>query len=326
MKAFRYPKRCHRPRSISWYELASFVVALAIPHAVAQKAPVDLAFDVTSAKRQQLQSVPITVSVSSKRELPFLMITSSAAAYGEKPEMATAENMKKNDTATVQEKLLFSDKLASYFSIALSSTKKELDEFRTPVTVDVPISHAGSTVKFGKPMIGKPKSEDIVSQTKVSATAVEAPEVIEGYKVSTTLSMGVQKAGLQLSSKDVAKLDVYVGTDGGVSVVSAKPLFKSIPVSTETVVEEVPFAIALGERGKVVGQVVGKDATGKVLYGRRTILYVVADERKLYTGTSSFLDLDIQKLKDDLHEGLIKQGEYERKLTLLLSGEVTETN
>jgi len=53
---------------------------------------------------------------------------------------------------------------------------------------------------------------------------------------------------------------------------------------------------------------------------------VVADERKLYTGTSSFLDLDVQKLTDDLHDGLIKQDEYERKLTVLLSGKVTETN
>jgi hypothetical protein len=254
------------------------------------------------------------------------MITSSAAADGEKPETATAENMKKNDTATVQERLLFSDQLPSYFSVALSSTKKELDEFRTPVTVDVPISHAGSKVKFGKPQIGKSNVEGIVSKTNVHATAAEAPEVIEGYKVSTTLNMAIQKAGLQLSSKDVAKLQVYVGTDGGVSVVSEKPLSKSVPVSTENVVEEVPFAIALGQRGEVVGQVVAKDATGKVLYGRKTVLYVVADTRKLYTGTSSFLDLDIQKLKDDLHDGLIKQDEYERKLTVLLSGRVTETN
>jgi hypothetical protein len=254
------------------------------------------------------------------------MITSSAAADGEKPEVATAENMKKNDTATVQERLLFSDKLPSYFSVALSSTKKEFDEFRTPATVDVPISHAGSKVKFGKPITGKSNGEEIVSATNVHAAAVEAPEVIEGYKVSTTLNMAAQKAALQPSSKDVAKLEVYVGTDGGVSVVSEKPLSKSIPVSTENIVEEVPFAIALGERGEVVGQVVAKDATGKVLYGRRTVLYVVADKRKLYTGTSSFLDLDIQKLKDDLHDGLIKQDEYERKLTVLLSGKVTETN
>jgi hypothetical protein len=322
MKTLRCLKHSHRTRAVSWYRLAFFAVALT--GAVAQKAPVDLAFEVTSTTRQQLQSVPVIVSVSSKTELPFLMITSSAAADGEKPETATAENMKKNDTATVQERLLFADQLPSYFSVALSSTKKELDEFRTPVTVDVPVSHAGSKVKFGKPQIGKSNVEGIVSKTNVHATAAEAPEVIEGYKASTTLNMAIQKAGL--SSKDVAKLQVYVGTDGGVSVVSEKPLSKSVPVSTENVVEEVPFAIALGQRGEVVGQVVAKDATGKVLYGRRTVLYVVADTRKLYTGTSSFLDLDIQKLKDDLHEGLIKQDEYERKLTVLLSGKVTETN
>ena len=324
MKMFCCLKYSHRTKVVSWYRLAFFATALTIPGAVAQKAPVDLTFEVTSTTRQQLQSVPVTVSVSSKTELPFLMVTSSAAADGEKPETATAENMKKNDTATVQERLLFGDQLPSYFSVALSSTKKELDEFRTPVTVDVPISHAGSKVKFGKPQIGKSNVEGIVSKTNVHASTAEAPEVIEGYKASTTLNMAIQKAGL--SSKDVAKLQVYVGTDGGVSVVSEKPLSKSIPVSTENVVEEVPFAVALGQRGEVVGQVVAKDATGKVLYGRRTVLYVVADTRKLYTGTSSFLDLDIQKLKDDLHDGLIKEDEYERKLTVLLSGKVTETN
>jgi hypothetical protein len=42
---------------------------------------------------------------------------------------------------------------------------------------------------------------------------------------------------------------------------------------------------------------------GNVLYGRRTILYVASDQRKLCTGISSFLGLDIQKLRDDLQEG-----------------------
>jgi len=326
MKTFHGPEFCRRIRLGLCLVILAVTVVILNSDAFAQKAPVDLGFEVTSTTRQQLQSVPIAVEVRSQKNLPYLAASSSAAASGTKPETVTAINMKKNETARFEEKLLLSGNLTSYLSVALSSKEKRLDEFRTPATVDIPVSHSGSTVKFGKPVIAKVQGEEIVSNTKVQAIAVEAPTMIEGYKSIARFSLGVQKAGLQLSSRRVAKLDVNVGTDGGVSVLSEKPLFKSIPLSNDPVVEEVPFAIALGERGKIVGQVVAKDAAGNVLYGRRTILYVVSDQRKLYTGISSFLDLDIQKLKDDLQEGLIKQDQYEKQLTLLLSGKVTESN
>jgi hypothetical protein len=49
-------------------------------------------------------------------------------------------------------------------------------------------------------------------------------------------------------------------------------------------------------------------------------LYVLADPNQLYTSTSGFIDLDVQKLKADRAANRIDEGQYAARMTAILSG------
>jgi hypothetical protein len=73
------------------------------------------------------------------------------------------------------------------------------------------------------------------------------------------------------------------------------------------------------EGGRIITELSGKKTDSKP-YARRSYLYVLADSKKLYTSTSGFVDLDIQKLKADLDAHAISQDQYNLRLNAILSG------
>lgn len=290
----------------------------------AQKAPVDITFGVSSTTRLKLQSVPIKVEIKPTKSLPYMALSSSAAENLGSPNSITATNLKPKQITRLIEKLLLSPNDIGFLTIAMSG--KQAGEFSVPDTVGIPVSNTGPMLKFGTPVTGIANGHTISSQVNVNAAVVDAPTEVDGYRSVAKFSVDIQKGGLKLNSKQVDHVLSAITTEGGVSIVSAEPLTKRLPLSTDPVVDELPFSIVVGERGTITGQVVAKDAQGKILYGRKTVLYVLSDKRKLYTGTGSFVDLDIQKLQDDRTAGDLTEDQYQEQRSRLLAGKVTETN
>jgi hypothetical protein len=290
----------------------------------AQKAPVDLKFEVTDARRLKLQSVPIRVEIKPKRSMDFMQASSSAASDPGTPGTVTANNLKPSQTTRLNEKLLLTPDEKGYLTVGVTGERD--NEFNPPSTVGIPITNDKGSLKFGKAESASVDGQSLGSQLKINASTSEAPTEVDAYVSVAKLSVDIQKGALDLSSKQVNDILSVVTTGGGVSVVSAHPLTKTLTRSVGSIAEDVPFAIAVGERGTITAQVIARDASHKTLYGRKTVLYVVSGNRKLYTGTGSFLDLDIQELKDDLAAHDITQEEYQQKLSKLLTGKVNESN
>ena len=304
--------------------LAFVILAVLSNQLFAQKAPVDLKFEVTDAKRLKLQSVPIKVEIKPKRSMDFMQASSSAASDPGAPSTVIASNLKPSQTTRLNEKLLLKPYEKGYLTVGVTGERD--NEFNPPSTVGIPITNDKGRLKFGKAESASVAGQWLGSQLSINASTSEASSEVDAYVSIAKLSVDVQKGALDLSSKQVNDLLSVVTTGGGVSVVSAHPLTRTLNRSIASVPEDVPFAIVVGERGTITAQVIARDASHKTLYGRRTVLYVVSGNRKLYTGTGSFLDLDIQELKDDLAAHDITQEEYKQKLSKLLTGKVTESN
>lgn len=128
----------------------------------------------------------------------------------------------------------------------------------------------------------------------------------------------VVKGEVTVSLKGVSQLkdQVVTTTAEGITLLD----HAQSPSNTSQQFEQsVTFAAADGDRGRITTQVSGKTTSGKD-YVRRSYLYVLAGPDKLYTSTSGFVDLDIQKLKADRAANRIDDVRYAARLTEILSG------
>ena len=253
-----------------------------------------------------------------------MALSSSAAENVGSPSTVTATNLKAKQVTRVTERLLLTPSDIGFLTIGLSGEKSE--EFSVPDTVDIPVSNTGPTLNLGTPVSSVANGNTISSKLKVIAAPVDVASEVDGYRSVAMLSVDIRKSGFKVSSKQLDHVVSTVTTEGGISIVSAESLTRRLPPSPGPVVNKLPFAIAIGERGTITSQVVAKDAKGKILFGRKAVLYVLSDERKLYTGTGSFVDLEIRKLQDDREAGSITPDQYRQRLALLLAGKASESN
>lgn len=166
-------------------------------------------------------------------------------------------------------------------------------------------------------------------RVNVGTTAVRTPRT-NGYAGVGRIRVNIERRRISLFALDGnANVDLSVTSEGGVSIVQQPFVLRSSTVKAVAAVpriDTVPFTIADGQRGVLVAEASALDADGKTEHVRRSYLYFLADRRKLFTSTHSFIDLDIQKLKSDRAAGLITQQQYQSKLQQLLRGGAMETN
>jgi hypothetical protein len=92
-------------------------------------------------------------------------------------------------------------------------------------------------------------------------------------------------------------------------------------------------ALAVAARITVTGDGAGEvrataellDAGGAVLFGRTTVLYVLATGADVLTGTTGTLDLRVRQLDADRAAGRVTADEYARLLERILGGGAVET-
>ena len=80
----------------------------------------------------------------------------------------------------------------------------------------------------------------------------------------------------------------------------------------------VEFAIPQDQRGEIVAEA-RTTVDGRDTVVRRRTLFVLTTRTQLYSGTSSMLNLDLQRLKDDLSAGRITRAEYDAAVQKLLT-------
>jgi hypothetical protein len=89
--------------------------------------------------------------------------------------------------------------------------------------------------------------------------------------------------------------------------------------SDREVVQPVRFAAADDQKGRIIAEITGKSKTGQP-FVRRAYLYVLATAFRVYTGTSGFTELEIQKLKDDHSAHRLTDEQFATAMTAVLSG------
>ena len=129
----------------------------------------------------------------------------------------------------------------------------------------------------------------------------------------------VVEGDMRLVSKGFGGLDeggdVKLSAEGITLLDSKSP---STKVNRE-VIQSVRFAVADGQKGRIIAEIAAKNKSGKP-YVRRAYLYVLATAAKIYTGTSDFTELEIQKLKDDRSAHRITDEQFDAAMTAVLSG------
>jgi len=171
------------------------------------------------------------------------------------------------------------------------------------VQARVPYENEGGKLQVRSP------SQAEGSTVAVSAEPVQAL-VSDGYVV---------EGDMRLVSKGFSGLDrggdVKLSAEGVTLLDSKSPLTKS----DREVIQSVRFAAADGQKGRIIAEIVSKNKNGQP-FVRRAYLYVLATAAKIYTGTSGFTELEIQKLKDDRGAHRITDEQFEAAMTAVLSG------
>jgi hypothetical protein len=160
-------------------------------------------------------------------------------------------------------------------------------------------------------------------QLKLSSPTATGPVAISVKPTNQTVGDGyVVKGDLTVSLKAVSNVQpsgVTVDTSAeGVTLVSSAPSANLAPSATD-VTRSITFVASDGQRGRILTQIKGKTRTGKD-YIRRAYLYVLADANKLYTSSSGFVDLEIQKLQADHDARRISDDQYNAGVNAVLSG------
>jgi hypothetical protein len=173
-----------------------------------------------------------------------------------------------------------------------------------PIHADVPFQNQKGQLKLGK--------VNGIGPLTVAAKAT-SQTVSDGYVVKGDVTVSLKA----VSNVPPVGMTVEVSAEGITLVASEVPA--SQPQSSTEVARSITFVARDGQKGRILTQISGKTTTGKN-YVRRAYLYVLAAPTQLFTSTSGFVDLEIQKLKADLTAHLISNEQYDVALTAILSG------
>jgi hypothetical protein len=160
-------------------------------------------------------------------------------------------------------------------------------------------------------------------QLKLSSPTGSGPVGVSAKPTSQTVGDGyVVKGDVTVSLKAVsdvpaAGLTVDVNAEG-ITLLTSAPS-QSQPPTASDVTRSITFVARDGQKGRILTQITGKTRNGKD-YVRRSYLYVLATPNQLFTSSSGFVDLDIQKLKADLDTHLVTSGQFAAGMNAILSG------
>jgi hypothetical protein len=272
-------------------------------------APTGVTFRPAEIKRQKLTKTNVQITFQARSAIPELDVMvagiTNALHASEIPSGTYQENMMglQNGQKNQMTKAITSaEGYSGEIAITARTVKPgfEVAEFKTVL----PYETKNGQLKLETTKSGRSGPVGVTAKpTKYTIT--------DGYVV---------KGEVGVSLKGVSKLK-----DEGLSLtVNAEGITlldrqESAANTSQDFYQSITFAAGDGDRGRITTQVSGKTESGKD-YVRRSYLYVLADPNQLYTSTSSFIDLDIQKLKADRAANRIDEGQYAARMTAILSG------
>jgi len=260
-------------------------------------------------KRQKLTKTEVQITLQARSDIPELNLKVTGIT-NDPPKSETPAETYQQSMVGIQ-----------------SGEKSQLT--KTITSADGYAGELDITTRIVNPGFGVTESQTAVPyQTKNGQLKLEAtkggrigPVGVSAKPTKYTITDGyVVKGEVGVSLKGVSKLkneglSVTV-TAEGITLLDRQ---QSTPNTAQDFYQSITFAAADGERGRITTQVSGKTESGKD-YVRRSYLYVMADPTQLYTSTSGFIDLDIQKLKADRAANRIDEGQYAARMTAILSG------
>jgi hypothetical protein len=223
--------------------------------------------------------------------------------------------------------------IAAACLVAASMIVFTFPDNHSPVT-----SASGSTAISQKPLppidlrwvLGDVKKVAPSTPAGGGSRADFAAQSANAYTAEGKLVIRAQKAAREFLRTE-PEVQITISTRGGVTVGSVKPIhFKlragvddrfSLPFD-----DEIPLTIPVGQRGTIEAEATATSPDGKEKYGRKATMYLLADQRKLYNGSGGFLNLEIQKLKDDLADGTISQEKFQQEMDRLLGGGAVQSD
>lgn len=260
-------------------------------------------------KRQKLTKTEVQITLEARSAIPQLNITVAGITNDLHPS-ETPSNTYEQSMVGVQ----------SGQKPQLTGTITSADGYAGELAITARSVSPGFAITESKAVV---PYETENGRLKLDATkgSGTGPVGVSAEPTKYTITDGyVVKGEVGVSLKGVSKLK-----DEGLSVtVTAEGVTllnreQSTPNTSQDFYQSVTFAAADGDRGRITTQVSGKTESGKD-YLRRSYLYVLADPNQLYTSTSGFIDLDIQKLKADRAANRIDAGQYTSRMTAILSG------
>jgi hypothetical protein len=268
-----------------------------------------VAFRPAEIKRQKLTQTEVQITLQARSAIPELDVTVAGITNDLQQTEATTEPYRQS------------------MSQVQKGQKPQLT--KTITSVDGYSGELDIMARMVNPGFGVTESRTVMpyetkgGQFKLSATKGSQGGAIgvSAKPTKYTVTDGyVVKGAVGVSLKGVSKLQeqsisVTVTAEG----VTLLDRDKSTPSSAQQFWQSITFAAADGQRGRITTQVSGKTEAGKD-YARRSYLYVLADPNQLFTSTSGFVDLDIQKLKADRAANRIDDTQYTAGLTAILSG------
>jgi hypothetical protein len=305
-----------RPRAIRNASIFAVVFLLLLTLGLHGQAPrqtdistTGVTFRQAEIKRQKLTKTEVQITLQARSTIPKLNVTIAGVTNDLHPSEIPSD--------TYQESMVG----------VQSGQKPQLT--KTITSADGYAGELAITARAVNPGFGVSESKTVLPyETKNGQLKLEAtkggrtgPVGVSAKPTKYTVTDGyVVKGEVGVSLKGVSKLKdeglAVTVTAEGITLLNRR---QSTPNTSQDFYQSVTFAAADGDRGRITTQVSGKTESGKD-YVRRSYLYVLADPNQLYTSTSGFLDLDIQKLKADRAANRIDEGQYAARMTAILSG------
>lgn len=267
------------------------------------------AFRQTEVKRQKLTKTDVQITVQARSDIPELNLT-VVGITNDLPQSETPSGTYQQSMAGIH------SGQKSQLTKSITSAEGyggELDITARAVNPGFGVTESKATLPY-ETKDGRLK----LQSTKGGQTG---PVGVSAKPTKYTVTEGyVVKGEVGVSLKGVSKLQeqglsVTVTAEGITLLEQGQPT----PNTPQQFTQSVTFAAADGDRGRITTQVSGKTEAGRD-YVRRSYLYVLADPNQLYTSTSGFVDLDIQKLKADRAANRIDEAQYATRMTAILSG------
>jgi hypothetical protein len=273
-----------------------------------------VAFRPSEIKRQKLTQTAVQITLEARADIPEVGLTVEGATTElketegtAKPNQETISHLHKGQAPQITETITSADGYSGELNVTARMVYPSQATSKSSTVV--PFETSQGELKLGA-----------TKAIQGGAIAVSAEPIRytrpDGYVV--TGAVGVSLKGVSTLQED--SISVTVKAEGVTLLDRRKPIS---PLGHEFW-QSITFAAVDGQRGRITTQVSGKTQGGKE-YVQTSYLYVLADPNQLLTSTSSFLDLDIQKLKADRAANRISASQYAAGLTALLSG-ATETS